>query len=242
MTSTTTTLTATPNVRLPLPALENGDRMTQAEFHRRYEAYPEDVKVELIGGIVFMAAAARRPHGRFQLKLGTVFDQYELHTPGVEAGDNSTTILDKKNEPQPDLHLRVLEQFGGQSHVNQAEYVVGPPELLAEIAHSSVSIDLNAKKDNYRLAGVLEYIVVCVEERKVLWFDLKKDRELKPNKKGIIRSQVFPGLWLDAAALLSQDTNQLLAVLQQGLDVPEHGKFVKTLERKRKRRATKPKS
>ncbi len=34
------------------PVLENGDRLTQPEFHRRYEAYPEDVKIELVGGIV----------------------------------------------------------------------------------------------------------------------------------------------------------------------------------------------
>ena len=48
---------------LPLPPLHNGDRLTQAEFHRRYEAYPEDVKFELVGGIVYMTSPLRRPHG-----------------------------------------------------------------------------------------------------------------------------------------------------------------------------------
>ena len=37
------------------PPLENGDHLTSDEFHRRYEAMPEDVRAELIEGIVFMA-------------------------------------------------------------------------------------------------------------------------------------------------------------------------------------------
>ena len=36
----------------PLPVLESGDRLTQPEFHRRYEAYPDDVKIELDQGDV----------------------------------------------------------------------------------------------------------------------------------------------------------------------------------------------
>src|SRR5262249_5049943 len=38
------------------PPLEDGQRLTQPEFHRRYQAYPEDVKFELIGGVVHMAS------------------------------------------------------------------------------------------------------------------------------------------------------------------------------------------
>jgi hypothetical protein len=37
------------NVSSELPPLHNGDRLTQPEFHRRYEGYPEDVKFELKG-------------------------------------------------------------------------------------------------------------------------------------------------------------------------------------------------
>ncbi len=48
--------------QVPLP-LHNGDRMTRKEFHRRYEAYPEDVKFELVGGVVYMASSLKRPHG-----------------------------------------------------------------------------------------------------------------------------------------------------------------------------------
>jgi hypothetical protein len=42
------------------PGLANGDRMSRAEFHRIYSETPEDVHVELIGGIVYFASPLRR--------------------------------------------------------------------------------------------------------------------------------------------------------------------------------------
>jgi Uma2 family endonuclease len=86
----------------PVPILESGDRMTQSEFHRRYEACPKDMKFELIGGIVFMASPQRVWHGRYQMKFGRLFSMYEDATPGVEGGINNTTILGEESEPQPD--------------------------------------------------------------------------------------------------------------------------------------------
>src|SRR5438132_1422155 len=97
-----------------IPLLENGDRLSQKEFHRRYEAYPEDVKFELIGGIVYMASPLRRLHAIYRLKLGTILSLYADATPGVEALDNATTILGEESEPQPDLALRILPEYGGQ--------------------------------------------------------------------------------------------------------------------------------
>ena len=44
-----------------------------------------------------------------------------------------------------------------------------------------------------------------------------------------MRSEVFPGLWLDPRALLTQDWPRLLAVLGQGLASPEHAAFVARL-------------
>jgi hypothetical protein len=39
-----------PQQSIPVPALESGDRLTRAEFERRYAATPETFKVELIEG------------------------------------------------------------------------------------------------------------------------------------------------------------------------------------------------
>src|SRR5262245_5995245 len=122
--------------RRPLPLLENGDRMTQPEFHRRYEAYPKDAKIELIGGIVYMASPMRLPHGTYHVKLSTVLDVYASGTSGLQVADNATAILGDESEPQPDLLLRILEEYGGQSKENAEQYIEGAPEFIAEIAHS----------------------------------------------------------------------------------------------------------
>src|SRR5262249_9491720 len=148
-----------------LPPLENGDRLTQAEFHRRYEACPEDVKAELIGGIVYMASPLRRPYAVHHPELSGVFWHYKASTPGVEVLDNATAVVGEESEPQPDLALRILPEWGGRSRTNEDKYVVGAPELIAEVAHSSWNIDLHQKKDDYQQAGVREYIVWCIEER-----------------------------------------------------------------------------
>lgn len=204
-----------------LPPFENGDRMTQAEFHKLYETCPEKVKAELIGGTVFMASPLRRPHGRFHPVLSGLFWLYENSTPGVELLDNTTAILDEENEVQPDLALRVLPEFGGQTWTDEDEYVFGASELVAEIAHSSKAIDLNKKKEDYEKAGVREYIVLSLKEKRLYWFDFHAKKALA-HQQGIYRSRVFPGLWIDGPALLARKSTRLIEVLHRGLASPDH--------------------
>jgi hypothetical protein len=71
-------------------ALENGDRLTRAEFERRYEAMPHLKKAELIEGVVYVPSPVRhRQHGAPHAHLTGWLGQYAAHTPGIEAGDNS---------------------------------------------------------------------------------------------------------------------------------------------------------
>lgn len=58
-----------------IPPLESGDRLTRAEFERRYEAAPEHFKAELIEGVVYVASPVRIFHGnpQFNLILGWAF-------------------------------------------------------------------------------------------------------------------------------------------------------------------------
>ena len=217
-----------------LPLLVNGEHMKQAEFHRRYEAYPEDFKIELIGGVVYMTSPLRWPHGNYHLILGTAFALYTGETPGVEAGDNATAILGEESEPQPDLSMRLLPEYGGQSRLNEEEYVEGAPELLAEIAHSTRAIALHQKRDDYQRAGVIEYVVLCIEEREFHWFHFPSGEMLKPNRRGVCRSRVFPGLWVDVPALLERDTNRLIATVRRGLASREHTSFVRRLRASRR--------
>jgi len=211
--------------------LMNGDRMKQPEFHRLYEQCPDDVKFELIGGIVYMASPLRAPHSDYDDELGWAFGLYRRFTPGTRVLHGATTILGEDSEPQPDLGLRILQELGGQSIITARKYVAGPPELLAEIAHSTRAIDMHQKRLDYRLAGVAEYIVLCVEEEKLYWFDFKGRRTIRPNVDGVYRSRVFPGLWIDGPAVLALDSARVEAVLRQGLASKEHAAFIERLKR-----------
>lgn len=216
----------------PLPPLENGDRLTRAEFERRYAAMPHLKKAELIEGVVYMAAALRfrshgQPHGDLIIWLGN----YKVATPGLELTDNVTVRLDRDNDPQPDSALFIDPTLGGQVQISADDYLEGAPELIAEIAASSASYDLGDKKKAYRRNGVQEYIVWQMFEKKLDWFVLQDDEYvvLAPDTDGILRSRQFPGLWLAVEALLAGNMVQVLEGLQMGLRSPEHQAFVQEL-------------
>jgi Uma2 family endonuclease len=209
--------------------LATGDHMAREEFHRLYERSPEDFHAELIGGIVYVASPLKRQHGTCHLLLGGLFAAYVARTPGVEAGDNTTVLLGDDAEPQPDLYVRLLPESGGQSRTTDDDYILGAPELVAEIAHSSRAIDLHAKKDDYARYGVREYLVVSLREARLRWFDLRAGRELESADDGIVRLGQFPGLWVDATALFASDYLGLIAALDHGLATPEHAEFARRL-------------
>ena len=95
-----------------------------------------------------------------------------------------------------------------------------------------MSVDLGSKLEAYRRNGVQEYIIWRVMEQRIDWFVLGNDafEPLIPASDGILCSTVFPGLWLDPAALIRGDVNAVLAIVQTGLTSPEHRDFVARLE------------
>ncbi|MBH8572495.1 Uma2 family endonuclease [Nostocaceae cyanobacterium CENA369] len=215
-----------------IPPLENGDRLTRYEFERRYQAMPRHQKAELIEGVVYLASPLRfeshaEPHGHTITWLGV----YEASTPGVRLGIEPTVRLDRDNEPQPDGVLLITPTARGQSRFSDDDYIEGAPELVVEIAASSVAIDLHDKKKAYGRNGVKEYIIWQIFENKLDWFSLQKGEyvSLEVDAQGIIKSQVFPGLWLSMLDLLAGNMQQVLTVLQLGLNSPEHQIFVERL-------------
>lgn len=199
----------------PLP-LENGDRMRSGEFLRRYEAMPEVKKAELVEGKVFMGSPVRadlhaEPDGLIQLWLGT----YAAHAPGVRLYPNATLLLDADNTFQPDAMLCLAAERGGRTRINAKGYLSGPPELVAEIAASTASLDLQDKLHVYRRCGVPEYLVWRTAENQFDWFVLEEEeyRPLTAGADGWLRSRVFPGLVLDVPALLARDAGRVLAAL-----------------------------
>jgi Uma2 family endonuclease len=225
------TETAIPNDQ-KIPPLENGDHLTCPEFERRYAAMPNLKKAELIEGMVYMAAALRlKQHGEPHSHLIIWLGNYKVFTPGLMIADNTTVRLDQHNVPQPDVALFLDPNRGGQATITADDYLAGAPELIAEVAGSSAAYDLGVKKDVYRRHGVKEYLVWQMFENRLDWFVLDHDHYtlLHPDQNGILKSQFFPGLWLDQEALLQGEMSQVLAVLQQGIQSPEHQQFVQDL-------------
>ena len=187
------------------PLLEAGDRLSRAEFERRYERLPHLKKAELIEGTVYMPSPVRvyrhaKPHGQ----LGTWLGLYAAETAGVECADNSTVRLDLDNEAQPDLVLLKLPAKGGQARISADDYIEGAPELVVEIVGSSHAYDLHQKKGAYRRNGVREYCAWITGEQRPTWWELREGdyQEAGPGGRRAAQERRFPGSVPHAVALL----------------------------------------
>ena len=216
-----------------IPPLENGDTLTRAEFERRYEAMPHLKKAELIEGVVYVPSLyATAIMADKHIHLATWLGYYEAGTPGVEAGDNGTVRLDLDNEPQPDALLFIDPACGGHALIDADGYIEGAPELVAEVASSSASYDsacqapcLSPQWGSANTSSGAYWIrrsigSYCAPDSMSVYLWIPKDST---------RSEVFPGLWLDPAALLRGDLATVLAVVQRGLASPEHATFATRL-------------
>ena len=91
------------------------------------------------------------------------------------------------------------------------------PQLVVEVAASSVSYDLYEEKEAYRRNGVREYVVWRVLDRAIDWFELRDGAYVlrEPNAEGIVESEQFPGLRLSVPSMLAGDAAGVLAALGQ---------------------------
>jgi hypothetical protein len=231
-----------------IPPLRDGDRMDADEFLRRYAADPVVYSAELLQGVVHITRwreikdgkeiivppISAGGHAQPDNHVQGIFFVYAAHTPGVESLSPVTTILPSKTTGlEPDAMLRVLHTHGGGSTIGADNFIHGTPDLLAEISCASGARDFGKKFDAYQADGVPEYLVWRTAEQEVHWFALKRKKyvALKPHADGTLRSDVFPGLWLDAPALLAGDMAKVLGTLQQGIASPEHAAFVAKLQK-----------
>jgi Uma2 family endonuclease len=226
----------TPNIpeKPDIPPLQNGDHLTRDEFERRWDATPGLKKAELIEGEVYMAPPVSFDgHAEQYIDLAGIIAVYRSATPGVRAGGDGSVRLDLDNMPQPDAFLFIVPASGGQAKVED-HYVIGAPELVAEVAYSSASNDLHRKLNVYRRNGAREYLVWRTRENQFDYFILRQSKyeRLSPSPDGSFHSEVFPGLWLDADALCRGDLAGALARLQQGLASPEHQTFIQHLQQR----------
>ena len=215
-----------------LPLLENGDTLDTREFLRRFERMPHVKKAELINGVVFMASPVRLLHANPHSDLSYWLTTYRVATAGVRSPDNVTFKLTKRTAVQPDVMLYTEASLGGKSQASKRGYVIGSPELAAEVAASSVSLDAGPKREIYLEHGVAEYVLWRVEDEAIDWWTLRDGEyaAIEPDPAdGLLKSVVYPGLWLDKGAMLRGEMPAVLAALHRGLASPEHAAFAAKL-------------
>lgn len=211
------------------PGLITGEQMNVDEFLQRWEELPDLKNAELIDGIVYVPSPVSLEHGSLDTLIHWWLAHYAHATPGCKAGNNSTWLM-LGSAPQPDAFLRILPSHGGQSG-NERLYGAGAPDLAVEICLTSTEIDFGPKLRLYQRAGVREYITIEIFGKRLIWRMLENATYVpqKPPSDGILRSQVFPGLWLDVAAFWDEDGTKMLAALNAGLASDDHQRFVERL-------------
>lgn len=214
-----------------IPRLEHGDRLTRSEFHRRYEEMPENIKAELIAGVVFIKSKRKVTEGKASAKIAGLLGSYALNIKEIESAIHASVMIDDANEYQPNAVLYVKEEFGGNTYISTDDYLEGSPELVVEIASSTASFDTTEKKNTYRRNGVQEYIIWRVDDEEIDWFAWEEGEyiPLEKDKNGVIESRFFGGLRLNIEAILKDDLAKVLNDLQKGLKSKKHKDFIKGL-------------
>ncbi len=217
------------------PILEVGDHLTFDQYEQRSGHTENSKRFELVEGRVTMNAAMRyTQHNEPLGEILTLITLYRLKTPGVASGIPTTVLLDAQNAPEPDAFLRILPEFGGRVIVNDKGYLSGAPELIIEIAASSVSIDLFEKKTMYERFGVEEYLVWRTEDAVIDCFDLQHGKYVNISPaEGIWKSRTFGGLWFDTLQLAARNFDAALVATQAGLNSSDHHTFAQRLSQKR---------
>lgn len=222
---------------IPLPSEElvTGEHMSREKFLRTWDRLPGIKHAELIDGVVYVGSPVSLDHGIWENQAGVWLGLYRGMTPGTRSGHNVTWLM-FDSIPQPDVFLCILPECGGQAKPGKKNYYAGAPELAVEITETSAQIDFGPKMALYARAGVREYITVEPYWNRLTWRSLVRSsyRILSPGADGILRSSVFPGLWLDPASFWNGDTKRIAAILEQGCADPAHTAFVRRLARPRR--------
>jgi len=193
--------------------------MSREEFLARWDADPLLKKAELIEGVVYLPSPVSVPHGSYDSLLHAWLSFYWIHTPACQLLTNATWML-LDSSPQPDIALRLRPEAGGRStNTKDGKYPEGPAELVVEICRSSRSYDLGPKLALYQKSNVPEYLAVLIEESRVEWRSLTEGRYqmIAPDQDGLLKSKIFPGLWLDPQALFAENLPALAAAVELGL-------------------------
>ncbi|MEZ4660535.1 MAG: Uma2 family endonuclease [Caldilineaceae bacterium] len=205
---------------------------SRAEFERRYLAHPEIKKAELLEGIVYMPSPVKyQRHASPHLHLNHMDWRYILPQRRAPRAVTTPPSAWTMKTIRSRTSSYALTGHGGRSFVDADDYLAGAPELSCGGGFHQRQLRHACQKRVYARNGVQEYLVFLTHDQVVHWFALEEGEyvELAAAADGILRSRVFPGLWLQPAAFWAKDLATMLAALQEGIASPAHQAFVERL-------------
>lgn len=146
-------------------------------------------------------------HSRFSEFLSFILGLWSMQFSGQELTSYARTLLEKPDTraASPDLVFYLgadipVWQEGEKRAINLDEWRL--PDLVGEIADTTLSSDLDEKKQLYAALGIPEYWVVAVRSRQILIFLLQDNGKYKES----LQSPTFTGLDIN---LLNQALDQI---------------------------------
>jgi Putative restriction endonuclease len=152
---------------------------------------------------------------------------YRRFTPCVESLGRVSIFLDPTTEIETTAALWLTP--GADPDVRPRwRRCEGVPELLVEVTASVRNKVFRRRLRVYEQSDVREFLVVTGNPRDTALYSRENGRfeRVSPACDGSYGSRVFPGLWLDPAALFSDDWNEMLACLDRGMATEAYTAFV----------------
>ena len=179
---------------------------------------PDGVQADLLDGVMYMASPDNIDAADLNSWLAGVL------VPFVEAQDLGKIYLSRvayrlssKRGPEPDIGFVCKARLG----LRRRGFIEGRPDLAIEIVSpdsndpGSVERDYVLKRATFEAAGVVEYWILDPDEGRAMFLRLidGKYMEVLPTNH-IFRSEVLPGLELDARWLTTPDRPSAYSVLR----------------------------
>jgi Uma2 family endonuclease len=185
--------------------------LTFEEFVR---LFGEDDDIELVDGMVVQRVAARDIHEDLQGWLSFVLRGYaEAKGLGIVRGSRTAVKITEHRGRLPDIVFVRKEN----AHIVQEDGIFGTPDLVVEIWSPGDRLsDMLAKEADYKSIGVLEIWFVDQQRRQVRVLRKGKEGyEEKVMKKGVLRSEVVEGFWVNVEWLFKRPLPNVIDALQK---------------------------
>jgi Uma2 family endonuclease len=185
--------------------------LTFEEFVR---LFGEDDDVELVDGMVVQRVAARDIHEDLQGWLLFILRGYaEERELGVVRGSRTAVKITEHRGRLPDIVFIRKEN----AHIVQEDGIFGTPDLVVEIWSPGDRLsDMLAKEADYKSIGVPEIWFIDQQRKQVRV--LKKGKEgyeEKVMRKGVLRSEVVEGFWINVEWLFKRPLPNVIDALQK---------------------------